>query len=130
MDSDQAIVLDTAGVEELCQSCGVCCSTFRVSFYWAETTAAEDGFVPVEMTEQMNLYRACMKGTSSHTPRCAALSGNLGERVSCTIYENRPSPCREYNVFLEDGSLNPRCNQARAKHGFEPLNVRYVKESN
>ena len=73
---------------------------------------------------------ASMKGTSSHTPRCAALSGNLGERVSCTIYENRPSPCREYNVFLEDGSLNPRCNQARAKHGFEPLNVRYLKPAN
>lgn len=125
MNTDQTVVLDTAGVEELCQSCGVCCSTFRVSFYWAETTAADNGFVPVEMTEQMNLYRSCMKGTSSHTPRCAALSGNLGERVSCTIYENRPSPCREYNVFLEDGSLNPRCNQARAKHGFEPLNVRY-----
>ncbi|GLR25858.1 MULTISPECIES: YkgJ family cysteine cluster protein [Limnobacter] len=120
------ICIDTAGVEALCQSCGVCCSTFRISFYWAETTAAEGGYVPVEMTEQMNLYRACMKGTSQTNPKCSALTGTLGESVSCSIYENRPSPCREYEVFMPDGSLNPRCNQARAKHGLPPLDVRFV----
>ena len=89
------IVVDGAGVEALCQSCGVCCSTFRISFYWGETTAAEGGVVPVELTEQMNLYRSCMKGSSQTKPRCIALSGNIGESVSCTIYENRPSPCRD-----------------------------------
>ena len=120
------IIVDGAGVEALCQSCGVCCSTFRISFYWGETTAAEGGVVPVEMTEQMNLYRSCMKGSSQSKPRCIALAGNLGESVTCTIYENRPSPCREYDVFDSNGELNPRCNQARAKHGFEPLNVRYI----
>ena len=127
MQSDpDTIILDTAGIEALCKSCGVCCSTFRISFYWAETTAAEGGFVPVEMTEQMNLYRACMKGSSQTHPRCCALTGTPGESVSCSIYENRPSPCREYNVFDTQGQLNPRCNEARAKHGFEPLNVRFV----
>ena len=119
-------ILDDAGVEALCQSCGVCCSTFRISFYWGETTAAEGGIVPVEMTEQMNLYRSCMKGSSQTKPRCIALQGNLGESVSCSIYESRPSPCREYQVFDEQGNLNPRCNQAREKHGLAPLNVRFV----
>jgi uncharacterized protein len=120
------IIVDDAGVEALCQSCGVCCSTFRISFYWGETTAAEGGVVPVEMTEQMNLYRSCMKGSSQTKPRCIALKGNLGESVCCSIYENRPSPCREYQVFDELGNLNPRCNQAREKHGLLPLNVRFV----
>ncbi len=108
-------------VEALCQSCGACCSTFRVSFYWAETTATSQGCVPVEMTEQMNLYRSCMKGTSSATPRCAALEGQIGQQVRCTIYENRPSVCREYQVFDSSGVINPRCNEARKKHGLTPL---------
>ncbi|OYW87588.1 MAG: hypothetical protein B7Z23_13655, partial [Pseudomonadales bacterium 32-61-5] len=71
--------------------------------------------VVIELTEQMNLYRSCMKGSSQSKPRCIALAGNIGESVSCTIYENRPSPCREYDVFDAQGELNPRCNQARAK---------------
>ncbi|NJM31984.1 MAG: YkgJ family cysteine cluster protein [Limnobacter sp.] len=124
------VLSDTAAVEALCQSCGACCSTFRISFYWGETSAAPGGTVPMEMTEQLNLHRACMKGTSSHTPRCVALAGKLGEQVSCTLYQNRPSPCREYEVFLPDGSLNPRCNQARAKHGLGPLNVRFIEVRN
>ena len=54
------------------------------------------------------------------------MTGNIGESVNCTIYENRPSPCREYDVFNAQGELNPRCNQARAQHGLAPLDVRYV----
>ncbi|MCQ8895887.1 YkgJ family cysteine cluster protein [Limnobacter humi] len=124
-DSTQPTLLTTTDeVEALCQSCGVCCSTFRISFYWGETTASEGGYVPEELTQQMNPYRACMKGTSQSNPRCIALAGNIGESVTCTIYPNRPSPCREYDVFNEQGELNPRCNQARAKHGMPPLNVK------
>jgi Fe-S-cluster containining protein len=113
-------------VENLCQNCGACCSTFRISFYWAETTACDGGYVPDELTQQMSPYRSCMKGTSQSHPRCIALGGNIGERVSCTIYQNRPSPCREYDVFDGQGNLNPRCNQAREKHGLPPLHVRKV----
>lgn len=120
----QTVITDTAGVEALCQSCGACCSTFRISFYWGETTASEGGFVPEELTQQMNPYRSCMKGTSQSNPRCIALSGDVGQGVSCTIYANRPTPCREYDVFDENGVLNPRCNPAREKHGLPPLNVR------
>ncbi|WP_370262501.1 YkgJ family cysteine cluster protein [Limnobacter sp.] len=122
----QTIIVDGAGVEALCQSCGVCCSTFRISFYWGETTDAQGGWVPAELTQQMNPYRSCMKGTSQSKPRCAALAGELGQSVSCTIYPVRPSPCREYDVFDAHGELNPRCNQARAKHGLAPLNVKYI----
>lgn len=125
MNADTTTVIEnTEGVEALCQSCGACCSTFRISFYWGETTAAEGGFVPQEMTQQMNPYRSCMKGTSQSKPRCIALSGEVGAGVSCTIYADRPTPCREYDVFDAKGELNPRCNPAREKHGLPPLNVR------
>ena len=112
-------------VEALCQSCGACCAAFRVSFYWAETTAHPFGSVPEEMTERVNTARICMKGTNSSTPRCYALEGEIGRQVACRIYPLRSSTCREYTVFMADGSLNPRCNTARQKHGLPPLEARY-----
>lgn len=120
------ILCDDAAVQALCQSCGACCATCRVSFYWTETTAHESGQVPVEMTEQVNWFQSCMKGSSASSPRCCALKGEIGQSVGCSIYANRSSTCREYEVFDAQGQLNPRCNPARAKHGLEPLNVMYV----
>jgi Fe-S-cluster containining protein len=125
-----SVIVDEQGIEALCQSCGACCSTFRISFYWGETTATKEGVVPLELTEQMNPFRSCMKGSSQSKPRCIALTGNIGQSVKCSIYENRPSPCREYNVFDAQGELNPRCNQARAKHGLDPLYVRFIPTKN
>ncbi|MDN8032124.1 hypothetical protein QZN17_26515 [Burkholderia multivorans] len=28
--------------------------------------------------------------------RCVALAGKIGQRVSCLVYEHRPSVCREF----------------------------------
>lgn len=114
-------------VEKLCLSCGACCSAFRISFYWAETTACDGGQVPDDLTQQMTPYRSCMKGTSQSNPRCIALAGQVGQHVGCTIYPQRPSPCREFHVFDEHGTLNPRCNQAREKHGLPPLEVKHIQ---
>ncbi|PZU35375.1 MAG: zinc/iron-chelating domain-containing protein, partial [Acidovorax sp.] len=48
-------------------------------------------------------------------PRCAALTGQVGERAACGIYEWRPSPCREF----EAGSA--ACNRARQRHHLPAL---------
>ena len=104
-----------------CLSCGACCSTFRVSFYWAEADDAAGGFVPAALTEQLTPHRRCMTGTSAARPRCVALAGEIGAGVCCTIYEQRPSPCREFDAFAPDGSVNPRCNRARQQHGLPLL---------
>ncbi len=56
-----------------------------------------------------------MRGTDHGRPRCAALSGRIGEKATCGIYEWRPNPCREF----EEGS--DACAQARRRHGLEPL---------
>lgn len=110
-----------------CQSCGTCCAHFRVSFYWSEAAPGLGGTVPVELTEKLDNFRSCMKGTDQMHPRCAALEGTIGQAVNCTIYEKRPTPCREFGVDWVDGLLVfsaedlERCTQARAKWGLPAL---------
>jgi Fe-S-cluster containining protein len=98
-----------------CQTCGACCANFRVSFYWGETDAAPGGIVPAQYTETVTPLLRCMKGTGSKPVRCVALEGEVGKQVSCSIYPQRPSPCREFAVLNADGSPNPRCAALRAQ---------------
>ncbi|MOA32367.1 hypothetical protein D3C78_1535800 [compost metagenome] len=37
------------------------------------------------------------------------------------MYEQRSSPCREFEASWEHGEHNPRCDAARAAHGLPPL---------
>lgn len=104
-----------------CISCGACCCNYRVSFYWGEADDAPGGTVPAALTVQVNpLYRA-MQGTHPVATRCVALEGELGQTVGCRIYPLRPSPCREFGAWQADGQPDPRCTQARARHGLPPL---------
>ena len=100
-----------------CQTCGACCASFRVSFYWGEGAEAGGG-VPAALTEPLPPHRLCMAGTNSKAPRCIALSGKVGEAVGCGIYTRRSSTCRE---FLADGAADSACTRARAKYGLAPL---------
>ncbi|MEC5341589.1 YkgJ family cysteine cluster protein [Brenneria populi] len=114
--------------DNVCMNCGACCAYFRVSFYWAE---ADDGAgaVPVTLTEPLTPFLRCMQGTNGKTPRCAALTGDIGENVSCSIYLNRPSPCREFMQSGENGRLNEACDRARARYGLPALPVRIATPS-
>ncbi|GIV75514.1 YkgJ family cysteine cluster protein [Caldilinea sp.] len=107
--------------ENVCLQCGACCAYYRASFYWAEADPAQGGSVPPELTTQIDLFLVAMKGTEANPPRCIALHGEIGKAVCCTIYEQRPSPCREFPVSWLDGHPNPRCDQARAAWGLPPL---------
>ncbi|MEQ9891776.1 YkgJ family cysteine cluster protein [Pectobacterium aroidearum] len=106
--------------DNTCMHCGACCAYFRVSFYWAE---ADDGggTVPSQFTEPVSPFLRCMAGTNSKIPRCQALQGTVGDTVSCSIYVNRPSPCREFMQSGENGLINDACNRAREKYGLPPL---------
>lgn len=85
-----------------CLDCGVCCVHFRISFYVGELSGENGGHVPVELATQINSTMACMKGTECGEAPCTALGGVVGEKIWCKIYENRPTPCREYPVWMED----------------------------
>ena len=104
-----------------CLDCGICCTHFRISFYWGEADDAPGGFVPAAMTEQLTPHLRCMKGSNQVPRRCAGLVGEVGKRVACSIYEQRPTPCREFPVYLNDGTPNPKCDELRARIGLPPL---------
>jgi len=104
-----------------CLTCGACCASFRVSFYWAETSAGQKNGVPVELTENVNDFYSCMKGTNSKTPHCIALEGQVGREVSCKIYEQRSSTCREFNIIDASGNIDAHCTKARARYGLLPV---------
>ncbi|EBQ6223335.1 TPA_asm: YkgJ family cysteine cluster protein [Salmonella enterica] len=103
-----------------CMTCGACCAYFRVSFYWAEGDDAS-GRVPASLTEPVTPFLRCMASTNQKQPRCKALIGTPGENVSCAIYENRPSTCREFSISGEGGEVNEACNRARARYELPPL---------
>lgn len=97
-----------------CLSCGACCACFRVDFSVHELDEM-GGQVPSGLAVEVNSSTFRMRGTDHSPARCAALSGRVGERASCGIYEWRPSPCREFEAGSE------ACDRARARHGMAPL---------
>ncbi|MBD8452895.1 YkgJ family cysteine cluster protein [Serratia rubidaea] len=105
-----------------CVNCGACCAYFRVSFYWAEGDDG-GGVVPSALTEPLTPFLRCMQGTNSKSPRCTALDGEIGRAVSCSIYLNRPTPCREFDASGENGLRNEACDRARERYGLPPLPV-------
>ncbi|ARU05812.1 zinc/iron-chelating domain-containing protein [Comamonas serinivorans] len=97
-----------------CTSCGACCACFRVDFSVYELLS-QGGSVPDGLTVPLTATLARMRGTDHSPPRCAALTGTLGVRTACGIYEWRPGPCHE----LEAGS--DACNRARLRQGLPAL---------
>jgi uncharacterized protein len=73
------------------------------------------GGVPCGLAVEVSSSTWRMRGTDHQPPRCAALTGAIGQRAACGIHEWRPGPCRE----LEPGS--DACQRARARHGLAPL---------
>ncbi|WP_353850731.1 YkgJ family cysteine cluster protein [Burkholderia multivorans] len=71
-----------------CQSCGGCCA---YSHTWLEFREEDtcDG-IPEEMCDCETGRMKC------DGDRCVALAGKIGQRVSCSTYEHRPSVCREF----------------------------------
>lgn len=97
-----------------CTACGACCAGYRVDFA-REELSSEGGVVPDGLAVDLTRQLCRMRGTDRRSPRCAALTGKVGERVSCGIYEWRPSPCREFEAGSE------ACAQARRRHGLAAL---------
>ena len=111
-----------ASPDNPCTACGACCAYYRVSFYCGELSGGSGGRVPVELTSRVSAVIACMKGTETGNGRCIALTGELGkEGISCSIYANRPTPCREFSNWLADGTPDPDCQKMRARIGLSPL---------
>ena len=103
-----------------CLSCGACCASFRVDFSIYES---EDngGRVPRGLVDEVNDFTCRMRGTDYARPRCAALTGTVGERAACGIYEQRSRPCRDF-PFASYG-----CHDTREKFGLSALSEEEVQ---
>jgi uncharacterized protein len=102
----------------VCQTCGACCASFRVDFHPVELTGGAFAWgegVPLEMTVPVTASIVRMAGTDAAEPRCVALAGEIGSAVKCTIYDDRPSPCREFDTE------HAACKRARQRCGLAPL---------
>lgn len=105
MVSSASNVMDS----DICMACGACCATYRVSFYWSEGEALG---IPEAMTDKVNDFYSCMKGTNQPKTYCMALGGKIGKQVACQIYPIRPGACHTVNVGDE------QCRKARQRHGI------------
>lgn len=123
VQDDNRIFIDMAdSPDNPCTACGACCAHYRVSFYQGELSTNLGGVVPAELAVSVTPFRACMKGTDKPGGQCIALKGTPGQAgVGCNIYANRPTPCREFPVWMPDGTPNPDCQRLRAKLGIAPL---------
>jgi len=104
----------------VCQSCGACCASLRVDFHPAELAGGAFAWgagVPVAMTLPVTAKIVRLRGTDDPAPRCVALAGEVGVAVHCTIYDSRPSPCREFDIE------HAACAQARRRCGLPPLSA-------
>lgn len=102
----------------VCEYCGACCVSFRVDFHPAELAGGAFAWgagVPLPMTLPVTSAMVRMKGTDDAPPRCVALAGEVGVAVHCTIYDGRPSPCREFDIEHD------ACRHARRRCGLSPL---------
>lgn len=101
-----------------CQACGACCAAFRVDFHPAELAGGAYAWrngVPPTLVVALTPAMVRLQGTDAAAPRCVALDGEIGVAVACTIYDGRPSPCREFDTGHE------ACARARRRHGLPPL---------
>lgn len=97
-----------------CLACGACCHQYRVEFSVYEL-ASMGGSVPDALAHEVSGNRWRMNGTAAHPVRCEALMGRCGELSICTIYQERPSACRAFEMGSD------RCDEARAAHGLAPV---------
>ena len=107
-----------AETRDPCLRCGACCAFFLVSFPSQETQSA-GGSVPFKLTGKSVKNRRYMKGTETKHPRCTALDGFIGARVSCRIYNDRPSICKAFSRSWKNDASNFLCDRARAAYGLQ-----------
>lgn len=119
-DNKSASVASDASAHP-CLRCGACCAHFRVAFHWSEAEALTGGVVPPELTEKLDPHRLAMRGTYAAQPHCIALEGVVGIAARCSIYEQRPSVCREVAPSWESGAASAHCDKARLAYGLALL---------
>ena len=114
---------ETEETPNKCMLCGACCAMYKITFPNSEVEQDTGGCVPFAMTSAAGTLNRIMKGTEKVRKRCIALEGNVGHCVRCTIYDRRPSPCREFRAAWQENGMNDQCNRARALYGLPVFGI-------
>ena len=110
--------------EQACLSCGACCAAFRVDFHREDLAApGMQGGVPERLAIPLTPTLFRMHGTDEAPPRCTALEGDIGKSVRCSIYRERPGPCRDFAPYAPLGIGDDACDRARRRYGLPPLEL-------
>ena len=99
----------TTPAVSVCQSCGACCAYDRE---WPRFTIENDEDIARLPGHLIAPDGSGMRWTGE---RCAALAGEVGVHVACTVYADRPDVCRAC-IAGDDA-----CSMARARHGLPPI---------
>jgi Fe-S-cluster containining protein len=95
-----------------CDACGACCD-HPEPWSTIDLTLEDLARVPAEMTvPSWGDWRKMARVGN----RCVALVGTIGVDARCSIYEDRPQICRDYDPVLRVTD----CNMCRAPHGLDP----------
>ena len=104
--------------EALCQTCGLCCCHPLTK---ADGPVADDRLLSYSGTHEVTYrwwhgYEETFTETGywmrMRDGHCIALEGELGKSVSCSIYADRPSACRQFEAGSES------CLHLREKAGL------------
>jgi uncharacterized protein len=88
-----------------CVTCGACCDYDPT---WPRFTLDTDAALDLIPAKLVARHLGGMRCTGN---RCDALTGVVGQRVACSIYDIRPQICHA----CEPG--DDACEMARARHG-------------
>lgn len=84
-----------------CQACGACCRNLDTNQasgvrYWVEIASTDKILTRQDLVRKLVTYdRARVPHLRmTHDGTCEALRGAIGGHVRCSIYHQRPSPCR------------------------------------
>ena len=102
-----------------CQQCGACCRNDVVNraqgvAYWVEIAPDDKILQRHDLVRKLVTYdrQRVPHLRVTHDGTCEALRGEIGTKVTCSIYHQRPSPCRR--VMPGDAT----CLRVRAAHGL------------
>lgn len=109
--------------EHACLNCGACCAAFRVDFHRDDLSSPLKNGVPEHMVVPLTPTLVRMLGTDDAPPRCIALAGEVGRDACCSIYRERPGPCRDFAPLAPLGIGDDACDRARRRYGLPPLEL-------
>ena len=105
-----------------CRTCGACCGPSEDQSLFVDVTARDVARLSRRYARMSTHHRGGMVSSSLALPTkrnhngvvCVALRGTVGKRVSCAIYDRRPTACRE---AIKPGDRN--CRALRRELGIE-----------